>query len=133
MCVWEQNTVEGWHLVVWGAAETATAIVAASIPVLRLLGGEAKPSRRRRQGYYAQQAFRKGLVRTTVIVAVGAGRAGRSSAVKDDDQSDWSILQYPVAGNRIWQTQEVAVEYHERGELDDCLEYEMGRVGAEMV
>src|SRR4051812_35437891 len=40
------SPVDGWHLIVWSAAEASTTIMAASIPVLRVLFRDVHHSRR---------------------------------------------------------------------------------------
>ncbi len=128
---------------VWGVAETTTIIVAASIPAFRVLVREVKSSTRQRYAQTAEHTcttYKKGVSRNnTVIVTARAKVRGRRSSqssafvsvVRGDDRSDRSILPHvlgSVSGNKILQTQEVAVEYHDRGELDDRMDFEMGRV-----
>ncbi|KAK4128873.1 hypothetical protein N657DRAFT_560674 [Parathielavia appendiculata] len=105
---------------IWATAETATTIMAASLPVLRVLLQYVKSSARKysseRYGPSGDASHVKGTRATRgATTTVTVTRNGpRSHAIKDDD-SDKSILDRPVGGgNQIVQTNEYIVEFHEQ-------------------
>ncbi|KAK0649972.1 hypothetical protein B0T16DRAFT_327280 [Cercophora newfieldiana] len=111
-------TYDGAQLVIWGNAEVATTIMAASIPVLRVLFINAKGSAER---YY--DSGRRGTGRlpsnpsknNTIITSNRKNGGYATEGTGDDDGSDRSILDTTSPGNgRIIQTNEVTLEYSER-------------------
>ncbi|KAK5655071.1 hypothetical protein OQA88_5970 [Cercophora sp. LCS_1] len=131
-------TYDGAALVIWGNAEVATTIMAASIPVLRVLFIHVKTSAER---YYGSSDQRTGLGSSmrskhhTVITAndrKNDERRAKSNMAMGDDRSDRSILDAsnPRDG-KIIQTNEVVLEYSHRrmqDEQDSDGWYEMGKV-----
>lgn len=131
-------TYDGAALVIWGNAEVATTIMAASIPVLRVLFMHVKSSAER---YYGSSDRRTGGASTmrsknhTVITAKGDDRhrtKAHAVHIMGDDSSDRSILDSSNPGNgKIIQTNEVVLEYSHRSTRDDNDGdgwYEMGKV-----
>jgi hypothetical protein len=129
------------ELIIWGGAEIAMTIIAASIPVLRVLLREVRHSSPRqglsRYGYDidSQQVYAYGT-KNGAMVSISGGqprtlhgsadmalrRLGRGDPKRHvamhkdndlDDGSDKSILIAPIAPGRIVQTQEVNVEYQQ--------------------
>jgi len=120
----------GSELVIWGTAESAVTIVAASIPMLRTLFREVKS----KAGYGSNNVTtkRSKIGRTTVVVTADRTARGEDghhvspSNNKGDDRSDRSILH--VGGNAIVQTSEIRVESHGRVESDSEYAYELDPV-----
>ncbi|KAK3934691.1 hypothetical protein QBC46DRAFT_299422 [Diplogelasinospora grovesii] len=128
-------TFEGYHLVIWGSAETAITIMAASIPVLRVLVREVKTATRRRYGEstnsdtYHKKSYGAGTVQraNTVTMVTSDYKHGIQSSnagsfpsfVREDDSSDKSIIGAHKASGKILQTQEITVRYHERTDVRD--------------
>ena len=126
-------------LYIWGNAESAASIIAACIPILRVLVKDVRTTARR---YYASNgdgttsgAARKsaaGSRSNTVIVTAGRSRAQHTQ--KMDDWSEKSILDDSSAPSpshvahghhgRIVQTNEVAIEYQDRRD-GDVVEYQL--------
>lgn len=117
-------TFDGAQLVIWGNAEVATTIMAASIPVLRVLFLHAKSTAGR---YYGSGEHRSGRLGTsgrskghTVLTSSTRGEETRPKTTTGsntgDDQSDRSILNATEvhAGGKIVRTNEVTLEYSER-------------------
>ena len=123
---------DGVDLFIWGNAESSVTIVAASIPILRVLVREARTTARR---YYVSKdatssgsGLRSKAGRTqtnTVVISSGnlasANRQANISKIQDDS-SDKSILSdgpYRASGNsRIVRTKEVNVAYQSRKDTD---------------
>jgi len=107
----------------------------ASIPVLRVLLREVRGTARRYYGSSSDQTTRKAFSRKTTSVTEtlnrqhmrkGSQAKAFAVAVKADDRSDRSILH---GGNRILQTQEIAIEYHDRGDVEESIEeFELSRM-----
>ncbi len=118
-------TDDGVDLFIWGNAETNVTIIAASIPILRVLVREVKSSARR---YYASRdnptALRSHGRTHANTVTISSRAAPRSQ--KMDDQSDRSILDETPRPGHILQTSEVAIEYRKYDGNDDM--YEMDPV-----
>ena len=107
------RAVDGVPLVIWGAAETATTIIATSIPVLRALFSEIKKNSSRR--YYNQSNLKSGTgagpqrsVNHSTIVTVHA-RSHSRGVSSNDTASDKSIL---AAGSKIMKTSVVTINYN---------------------
>ena len=103
---------------IWSCAEVATTIMAACIPVLRVLlqyiRSSAKEYSSDRYGHSGPASHVRGTRGTTTVVT--ASRNGlKSHAGKDDDAgSDRSILSGENA-TQIMQTSEYIVEFHDQG------------------
>ncbi|KAK3385617.1 hypothetical protein B0H63DRAFT_501452 [Podospora didyma] len=131
-------TYEGYNLVIWGLAEVAVAIMAASIPVLRVLIREVRTATRRRYGYGAESAnndtYHKksygtgALQRSSTVIVFAGHKPGRintdttssSSTIKFDERDETGLTGVPQINlpGQIWQTQEITVRYHERDDAD---------------
>ncbi|KAJ2907128.1 hypothetical protein MKZ38_007643 [Zalerion maritima] len=109
-------------IIYWGSTEIATCLIAASIPVLRVLIRDAKSSARK---YYNQEDGAISTTRNknnTVIISTQKFRSAHSP----DDRSDKSILNDSGAtSGRVLMTNEVSVNYHDRKEDDSLRGYEM--------
>ena len=112
--------------------------MAASIPVLRVLVREVRTATRRRYGYgaesvnndtYHKKSYGSGALQRSSTVIVFAGhKHGRldtdttssSSTVKFDERDERGVPGAPQINlpGQIWQTQEITVRYHERGDAD---------------
>lgn len=111
---------------IWGNAETNVTIVAASIPVLRVLVKEVKSSARRYYVSTEDHTTNRSGYRNQHTITISAGRNSRHQRIRSQDaQSDKSILDDKPG---IVRTKEVAVEYHKREERRDE-DIELGRVG----
>jgi len=125
---------DGIDLFIWGIAESAVTIVAASIPILRVLVREARTTARRyyvsKDGASSGSGLRSKAGRTqnnTVVISSGnlasADRQANISKIQDDS-SDKSILSdgpYRASGTgngRIVRTKEVNVAYQSRKDTD---------------
>ncbi|TDZ24740.1 hypothetical protein Cob_v002411 [Colletotrichum orbiculare MAFF 240422] len=126
-------TYDGSDLVIWGTVETGVTIVAASIPVLRVLVRDVASTARK---YYGNSAGtrtggnqaggnqtggnRLGITRSNTVTVTTTTRKG-SVKKKDklaDDRSDRSILgddEEPEFG-KIVRTNEIVVEYDTRSD-----------------
>lgn len=126
---------DGVALFIWGNAESCVTIIAASIPVLRVLVRDAKTSARKyyvSQGAtdtYAQDYTRRSrlLSHNNTVVVTARGSQRTSPGQKQDDWSDKSILDGNTTPGRILQTNMVAVEFQDRKDGDSA-EYEMDRM-----
>lgn len=109
-------------------------IVAASIPILRVLIRDRKASYR---GYYVSQhndntaASRSKLKSNNGnnTVTVTGGRRTNNRTTKDDDASEKSILEGRASPGKIIRKNEIVVEYEDRKEADSE-EYEMSHMPA---
>ncbi|GAW12217.1 hypothetical protein ANO14919_015780 [Xylariales sp. No.14919] len=138
-------------LVIWFAAEPATTIIAASIPVLRALikelhtsgakyfSGEKYASGRvdgsgvkgtaRSQGKGNGSRKRESAFHTSRVVTTVTGHGSKYPYDNDGDTgSDKSILEATAAPGKIVQTQEVRLSYHDRSD-NDSMGYEMDVMG----
>src|SRR3569833_2847478 len=122
---------DGVDLFLWGNAESNVTIIAASIPILRVLIREVKTSARR---YYVSNGNTATGLRSngrtlnnTIVISGGAVQTQNSQ--KQDDQSDKSILGGADASRngRIVRTNEINVEYRTRRDGDSD-EYERDHV-----
>jgi hypothetical protein len=105
----------GSSLGIWSTAEPATTIMAACIPVLRILVRQARSSGRETDPTGGRT---KGTGAVTVI-SVGTRMKSRAHHDVDDTGSDKSILErHFVAGNQIVQTDEYRVEFQESHHRD---------------
>ncbi len=88
------KTADGVPLWIWGNAEVCSAIIAASIPMLRVLVRDAKSTRQYLSGYYDKEAGAAGHF--SRFTPIPSSRAPNSSHIKlhklGDDRSDRSIL-----------------------------------------
>ncbi|KAK0624516.1 hypothetical protein B0T17DRAFT_492545 [Bombardia bombarda] len=127
---------DGVDLFIWGNAESAITIIAASIPILRVLIRDVAQTRRYHKTGIGGKTGMSGSTKlpSTVVTTVSGGRDKGDIARKKrdlDDDSDKSILgndgdRTPrTAGNKIVQTNDFSVEYHQRKDSD---EFEMHRV-----
>ncbi|KAK5662132.1 hypothetical protein OQA88_8037 [Cercophora sp. LCS_1] len=130
-------TYEGYDLVIWGAAEVAITICAASVPLLRVLVREVRNrTTQRRYGYHATHntaADNKESANNMKTSeadddsfhskSYGAGTLNRQSTVvvTAGPESQWKLDfdpgSYPGAGigsDRIVQTHQITVQYHRR-------------------
>jgi len=126
------SAAAGVDLYIWGNAETASSIIAACIPILRVLVRDVRTSRRQ---YYASKNANTtgGGTGSKNTVSVTAGRSrGPNSFQRMDDWSEKSILddssapspKQSHAHGHIVQTREVALEYQDRRD-GDMVEYQM--------
>ncbi|CAJ2511703.1 Uu.00g073280.m01.CDS01 [Anthostomella pinea] len=110
---------EGVHLLIWSTAETATTIIAASIPVLRVLFLEMRSSNGR---YYEHSSAngtkkpRQGRTGNNTVTVTATGRPRTTQFSKDDD-SDRSILHGTGIG-KITKTDEVRIHFHDRSDAE---------------
>jgi hypothetical protein len=115
------------ELSIWIPAEPNATIVAASIPVLRVLFRDVK------KRYGSKGPLGNGYLRSDGGSKFHNGTSGHvaevSSAVKGDNDSETSILPSGGEGAGIRQTRQVTVEYGARDlfqgyseaiEMDDC-------------
>jgi len=102
---------------IWGAAEIATTVMAACLPVLRVLLRQVTSSAQQYHSSFepVSNLHVKGTRATTTVTA--AENPLKSHAGKDDDTgSDKSILERSAGvGKQIVQTSEVIVEFHNQG------------------
>ncbi|KAH9907833.1 hypothetical protein F4778DRAFT_797913 [Xylariomycetidae sp. FL2044] len=122
---------DGSQLVIWASAEVATTIMAASIPVLRVLAREFKSSAGR---YYNHSSSAEGTRKTragklttatNTAIVTSTGRP-QTSDYPNDDGSDRSIL-YGTGIGKITKTAEISVSFNDRSDADS-LGYEMDRL-----
>ncbi|OLN81960.1 hypothetical protein CCHL11_08634 [Colletotrichum chlorophyti] len=123
-------TYDGSDLVIWGTCESSVTIVAASIPVLRVLVRDvASTARKYYRGSSATRTnasrFGGGVTRSNTVT-VSTNPATRKGSIRKkwdklaDDRSDKSILgvdSEPEFG-KIVRTNEVVVEYDVRSQLE---------------
>ncbi len=115
----------------WGVAESAVTIVAASIPALRSVFLEFKGKSRHTVStdVWTHKKTRTG--HSTVTVTADRTRFDRSNhsdpAQRPDDTSDKYIL-FAQDDGRILQTREVAIEYEQRAPDSDSGEFELTTV-----
>ncbi len=102
-------------IAIWGAVEVATTIMAACIPVLRVLFQYIKSSAKRYHTGYepGDGSHLKGTKGNTTIIAGPGDRSPGTRAGKDDDSgSDKSILERSAGvANQIVQTTEFSVQF----------------------
>jgi hypothetical protein len=106
----------------WGNAETTVTVIAASIPILRVLIRDSYTSRRYgsgEKGIRLNSTTKATLQSNRVTVSGGPG-SERTSQGADDD-SDKSILGEPAPSraNGIVRTNAVVVEYQPRRDRDE--------------
>jgi hypothetical protein len=121
---------KGAHLSIWGTAEVATTIIAASIPVLRVFLRDVHTSVEKRYrrgrdsttggGATIDRRTRLRSGNSTVVAATPRGAERGREGPHTDDCSDRSIL----ASGKIFQTHEINIETQSRSENGDA--YEMG-------
>lgn len=127
----EHTPVDGVPLVIWGAAETATTIIATSIPVLRALFSDIKKS----AGKYfndtggSNSGSRPQRSKNSTVIVSAARNNMQRSQIKDDqndNSSDRSILPGGGGkGGRILKTAEVSIDFNSA--RDEEADYEMDR------
>jgi len=123
-------TDDGIDLFIWGNAESAVTIIAASIPILRVLVREVRSTARR---YYVSKEGGTGsnTQHNTVVISGGNLTSSRHHShvpsKVQDDSSDKSILSdgpySKNANGRIVRTNEINVAYQSRKDADS--DYEM--------
>lgn len=126
----EPGTDDGVDLFIWGNAESCVTIIAASIPILRVLVRDAKTSYR---SYYVSEpndnnntALTGSRVRgQNSVVVTGGRRDSNHAGNKLDDGSEKSILGGSTSPGKIIRKNEVVVEYQDRRD-GESMEYEMG-------
>jgi hypothetical protein len=108
-------------------------IIAASIPILRVLIRDAKTSYR---SYYVSEHNDNNTsskrIRTrgqNSVVVTGGRRSDNSSNNKLDDGSEKSILEGRASPGKIVRKNEIVVEYQDRRD-GESVEYEMGHMPA---
>ena len=106
-------------IAIWGAVEIATTIMAACIPVLRVLLQYVKSSAKQYHTTHdpSDSSHLKGTRgNTTTVTGPEARSTGAHPGEDDDTGSDKSILERSVGvGNQIVQTTEYAVQFHGQG------------------
>ncbi|GKT44345.1 uncharacterized protein ColSpa_04526 [Colletotrichum spaethianum] len=130
-----------FELAIWGTCETGVTIVAASIPVLRVLIRDVATSARK---YYGSSGTRtnksrfspgSSLPRSNTVTVTSAPQKGSIRRKWDrlaDDQSDKSILgaEPELEFGKIVRTNEIVVEYDTRSETEGRNgAYEMHQMG----
>lgn len=122
---------DGVDLFIWGNAESCVTIIAASVPILRVLIRDVKTSYR---NYYVSEqndndtASKRSRIRGQNSVVVTAGhRSHNPSANKLDDGSDKSILDGRASPGKIVRRNEIVVEYQDRKD-GESVEYELGHM-----
>ena len=132
-------TDDGIDLFIWGNAESAVTIIAASIPILRVLVREVRSTARRyyvsKEGGTGSSGLRSRTGRNTqhntVVISGGNLTSSRHHShvpsKVQDDSSDKSILSdgpySKNANGRIVRTNEINVAYQSRKDADS--DYEM--------
>jgi hypothetical protein len=109
-------------------------IIAASIPILRVLIRDVKTSYR---NYYVSEHNDNGTAskrsrargQNSVIVTAGRSRSTNLSSNKLDDGSEKSILEGRASPGKIIRRHEVVVEYQDRKD-GESVEYELGHMPA---
>ncbi|KAK8121730.1 hypothetical protein PG984_010400 [Apiospora sp. TS-2023a] len=115
-------TYEDGHLVVWTIAEITTTIIAASIPVLRILYRDIRPSNRRRSyvmstfdGTFPSASLRQGLSRTATIITSRCRDGGkRSNSSRSNRPKDFcpEAAEYgSESEGKIVQVQTITIDY----------------------
>lgn len=124
---------DGVDLFIWGNAESCVTIIAASVPILRVLIRDVKTSYR---NYYVSEqndnntASKRSRVRGQNSVVVTAGRRSHiTSTNKLDDGSEKSILEGRASPGKIVRRNEIVVEYQDRKD-GESVEYELGHMPA---
>ncbi|EON97869.1 putative integral membrane protein [Phaeoacremonium minimum UCRPA7] len=122
------DNYDGIDLFIWGNAESCVTIIAASIPILRVLIRDAKTTARR---YYIanDEGDENGLKRsnTNTVVVSAQHNSRQESGGKRDDGSDRSILENSTDSWGIMRTKEIAVEFQDRGS-EGAPHFEMAHV-----
>ncbi|KAK0724615.1 hypothetical protein B0H67DRAFT_632183 [Lasiosphaeris hirsuta] len=131
-------TYEGYDLVIWGVAEVSITIMATSIPLLRVLFREVRSITQKKYGAqvesasgdtYQRKSYGAGALQraSTVIVTADSypwkmdlDPSSYPNTIQEDDRSSHSgDSPQKSSSGRIWQTQEITVQYHQRGAGDD--------------
>ncbi|KAK2045738.1 hypothetical protein LZ31DRAFT_583897 [Colletotrichum somersetense] len=120
-------TYEASQLAIWGQSETGVTIIAASIPVLRVLIRDVASNARK---YYGSSGSRTGIGRggnlgrtNTVTVTTTSPQKGSFRRKWDklaDDRSDKSVLRDEpnIDFGKIVRTNEIVVQYDTRSEIE---------------
>ena len=100
-----------------GYTEVAMCLVAASIPVLRVLVRDKASTARR---YYHQKGVTTTSKNNTVVVVSTQQQKNKKSKriSRPDDLSDFSGTDEPAGPGRVLMTNEVSVNYRDRKEDD---------------
>lgn len=117
-------TDRGADLVIWGTAETAVTIIAASIPVLRMLIQDVKRTARMRSESDHARSGHLGsrLGKSFVTVTASAPYSDKDSTSSGTGNDDWSgrnVLERSSNGG-IVQKSEIRVERSESSEEELC-------------
>lgn len=122
---------DGIDLFIWGNAESCVTIIAASIPILRVLIRDVRTTYR---NYYVSEqndnltATRRSRTRGQNSVVVTAGRRNNSDSTnKLDDGSEKSILEGRASPGKIVRRNEISIEYQDRKD-GESVEYELGHL-----
>lgn len=111
--------VDAVPIAYWSHTEVATCIVAASIPVLRVLLREKRHLARK---YYKESTSSSTKNKNNTVCIT----ASRVKSQRSDDRSDKSILDGDAGvSSRIVTTNEVSISYQDRKEDDSIGGYEM--------
>ncbi|KZL85872.1 hypothetical protein CI238_11171 [Colletotrichum incanum] len=134
-------TYDGSELAIWGTCESGVTIMAASIPVLRVLVRDVSSTARK---YYGSSGIRTnrsrfgpggGVQRSNTVTVTTSMRKGSFRRKWDklaDDRSDKSILgaESELEFGKIVRTNEIVVQYDTRSEIEGRNgNYEMHQMG----
>lgn len=121
-------------LYIWGNAESCVTIVAACIPILRVLIREVKTSAQRyylsnsagnRSGVHGSAAHQSRARDNANTITISAGKwRGESSSSSQQDEDERGLTR---ESGKIMQTREVAIEYQEQRGWEDHEMDEMRR------
>ncbi|KAI1328336.1 hypothetical protein F5Y16DRAFT_419995 [Xylariaceae sp. FL0255] len=124
----------GTTLAIWYVAEACATIIAASIPVLRVLlkdinlssagryfGGSKKYAKSR--DMESGSKTKSSALHSSRVVTTVTGKKPKEADMYGDTSSDKSILE-PSERGKIVQTQEIRLSYHDRSDVDS-VGYEM--------
>ncbi|KAI0132004.1 hypothetical protein BJ170DRAFT_591986 [Xylariales sp. AK1849] len=138
----EDYTFEAGRLTMWTAAETAVTIIAASIPVLRMLIRNIVTHKAYSNSGGNGSTFQRGT-HTSMIVSsrrIQSGHGGKSGSTLGDEESLASLglpssaLSRSESGRHIMKFEEVTVDYERRSQSSNAngammnVDFDMGRV-----
>ncbi|KAK1585766.1 uncharacterized protein LY79DRAFT_518243 [Colletotrichum navitas] len=135
-------TYDGSRLAIWGACETGVTIMAASIPVLRVLIRDVAASTRKYYGSsgsgidksrIGHEASLKRTNTATVTTSPQKGSFRRKWDRLTDDQSEKSVqrTEPDIDFGKIIRTNEIVVQYDTRSEIERRHEdYELHQMGS---
>ncbi|KAI6778193.1 uncharacterized protein J7T54_000002 [Emericellopsis cladophorae] len=124
-------TLEGGELIIWASTEISATIIAACVPVLRTLvkglstgrGGQSGGYFRSGSGIDRRKSHTTGKHNTPGGTFAAHDSRPAAERVLPDASSDTSILENR-SGGKIVKTEEVAVQFSERGD-DSSVSYEL--------